>query len=30
MEKIKEAPENALKRKKISFDFPWITAAGRA
>lgn len=27
MEKIKEAPENALKRKKISLDFPWITAA---
>lgn len=27
MEKIKEAPENTLKRKKISFDFPWITAA---
>ena len=27
MEKIKEAPEKALKRKKVSFDFPWITAA---
>ncbi|MBP3479636.1 MAG: ABC transporter permease [Oscillospiraceae bacterium] len=27
MEKIKETPEKALKRKKISFDFPWITAA---
>lgn len=27
MEKIKEAPEKALKHKKIKFDFPWITAA---
>lgn len=27
MEKIKEAPEKAPKRKKVSFDFPWITAA---
>ncbi len=27
MGKIKEAPEKALKHKKIKFDFPWITAA---
>ena len=27
MDKIKEAPEKAPKRKKVSFDFPWITAA---
>lgn len=27
MEKNRETPENTLKHKKISFDFPWITAA---